>query len=76
MNVPVAKEGKPYIAPEVRASPLAHGLVRVTILPDGRSVKTELELGELGRHARCAVELGWFELAIGRSRPPGADGNR
>lgn len=67
LDHPITKPGEPYVMPNVKASPLAHGLVRVNLLDDGRSVKTELGLDELGQHAALAVELGWFELAIERA---------
>lgn len=67
LDHPIAKKGAAYSPPEVKASPVAHGLVRVGILEDGRSVKTELELSELGEYASLAVELGWFEGAISRA---------
>jgi len=67
LDLPLYKKGDPYTAPKVKASPLAYGLVRASTLEDGRQVKTELELSELGQHAALAVELSWFEGAIARS---------
>ena len=68
LNVPPVKPGEPFSPPRVKASPLAHGLVAVSPLKDGRVVKTVLDLEELGLHAATAVELGWLELAIARAR--------
>ncbi|MEL6427912.1 MAG: hypothetical protein AAFU73_16790 [Planctomycetota bacterium] len=68
LEVPRHVEGTPVEYPKVPERAGAHGLVRVHLLDDGRYVKTEINLAELGGDAAWAVEMAWLDAQIAASR--------
>ena len=68
LDVPQHTAGAPVEYPRVTQPDNAHGLVRVHLLSDGRYVKTQLNLEDIGGAASWAIEMAWLDRRLNEVR--------
>lgn len=68
LDAPRHMTGAPIEYPIVQQRSDAFGLVKVHLLKDGRYVRTELELDEIGGAATWAVEMAWLGARVNATR--------